>query len=272
MWVHLDISIDFFFNVKTKSSYWQLLLYLVRFIEIFIMKPLARWTIGNTNKDGYECLFISINSFLRFYDADVVVCYNCPLGALPQKFKQFCLIDQTQHLSVGPEPKGVAWKLYPPRIDINRHEICIDNDVVFNSPIEQIKDFFQSNSTLLLECVSRTYGRFERHVPPGFRINSGVYGMPPGFNLEPFIRFYAGDQWEKNALHKHDKNETFDEQGIIALALLTHSRYVIIPNKDITNCEIQLIPAKGHHFIGLNRRKCHYPFRLYRSLNKKLYL
>jgi hypothetical protein len=236
------------------------------------MKPLARWTIGKTNKDGYECLSLSIASFLRFYDADVVICHNCPLSELPAVLQQFKLVDQTQHLNVGPEPKGVAWKLYPPRLDKNRHEICIDNDIVFNEPIEQIKTFFDSNCTLLLECISRTYGRFEKHVPPGFQINSGIYGMPPGFDLEPFIRFYAGDEWEKNALHQHDKNETFDEQGIIALALLTYSRYLIIPNKDITNCELQLTPSKGNHFIGLNRRKFHYPFRLYRSLKQKNHL
>ena len=143
---------------------------------------------------------------------------------------------------------------------------------MFNEEIEQINEFLNSNTTLLLEDKGRTYGRFEKHVPPGFKINSGIYGMPPGFDLEPFIKFYSGDQWEKNALYEHDKNETFDEQGIIALALLSHKRYIIIPNNIITDCEHVLNQGKAHHFIGLNRKKFHEPFILYKNLNKKTHL
>ncbi len=234
------------------------------------MRPLARWTIGNTNADGYECLCMSIDSFLRYYDFEVVICHNCPATNLP--VARFRLIDQSQYLNAIPPPKGVAWKLYPPRIDINRHEISIDNDLVINERIAYIDEYMISDATLLLEDSSRTYGRFERHVPPGFMINSGIYGMPPGFDLEPYIRFYAGDEWEKNALNQHDKNETFDEQGLIALALLSHSRYLIIPSRTITNCEHNLVQGQGHHFIGLNRREYHAPFRLYQSMGRKLFL
>jgi hypothetical protein len=234
------------------------------------MGPIARWTIGKTNSDGYECLKMSIESFLRFYDAEVVICHNAPVESLPVDLRRFRLIDQSLHLDVGPQPKGVAWKLYPPRIDINCHEICIDNDIVFNTEIKEINKFFKLKCTLMLEDNSRTYGRFEKHVPPGFKINSGIYGMPPGFDLESFVRFYSGENWEKNAFYQHDKSETFDEQGIVALALLSHPDYLIIPNKTVANCEHVFTEAKGNHFIGLNRRNFHGPFRLYRSLSQKL--
>jgi hypothetical protein len=236
------------------------------------MKPLARWTIGNTNKSGYESLILSIQSFKKYYDIDVVVCHNCPASNLPINIQKFTLIDQSKHLSVGPEPKGVAWKLYPPRLDLQRHEISVDNDLIINQPIEEIETFFKSDSTLLLGDNSRTYGRFEKHVPQGFMINSGLYGMPPKFDLESYVKFYAGNAWQKNALNRHDKNETFDEQGLIALALLNHSRYLIIDGKTITNCEHRLIPGKGHHFIGLNRNKYHAAFCQYRSMTQKLFL
>ena len=234
------------------------------------MKPLAKWTIGETNHNGYECLAISIESFLRFYDFDVVVCHNCPKEKLPEYIQKYPLIDQKQHLKVGPKPKGVAWKLYPPRLDISKYEISIDNDLVINEKIALIDEFLNSKATLLLEENSRTYGRFDKHVPLGFQINSGLYGMPPNFDLEPYVKFYAGDAWEKNATGVHDKNETFDEQGLVALALLNHSSYFIISSDTITNCEHQLIQGKGHHFIGLNRRKHHAPFLLYK--NQKLHL
>jgi hypothetical protein len=236
-----------------------------------INKPLAKWTIGNTTKDGYDCLLLSINSFLKFYDVEVAICHNCDKELLPNTLKQFLLIDQSKHLNVGPKPMGVAWKLYPSRIDIKRHEISIDNDIVFNKRITQIDQFFQSDATLLLQDKGRTYGRFEKHVPPNFFINSGVFGMPPNFNLESFILFYAGNEWEKNALYEHDKNETFDEQGLIALALLSYKDYIIIPNDIITDCEYRISDGHGHHFIGLNRTKYHNAYRLYKSLQKKLF-
>ena len=234
-------------------------------------KPLARWTIGNSTKDGYDCLLLSINSFLKFYDIEIAICYNCDKKKLPIELNQFTLIDQKKHLQIGPNPKGVAWKLYPPRLDKNRHEISIDNDIVFNKRINQIDQFFYSNTTLLLEDKRRTYGRFENHVPPGFNINSGIYGMPPGFDLESFIIFYAGNEWEKNALYEHDKNETFDEQGLVALALLSNKDYIIIPKETITDCRDTIVDGCGHHFIGLNREKNHGAFRVYKALQKKIY-
>lgn len=232
-------------------------------------KPIVRWTIGKTTLDGYKCLDLSISSFLNFYDADVVVCCNTGIN-LPDSVKKYPILDQTKYLDIGPNPKGVAWKLYPPRIDVNRYEICIDNDIVFNEKISQIDEFLNSSSTLLLEDCSRTYGRFEKHVPPKFQINSGIYGMPPGFDFESYVKFYSGNEWQKNAFNQHDQSETFDEQGIVALALLNHSSYIIIPKNIVTNCEHHLVEGKANHFIGLNRRNFHSSFKLYLSQNKKI--
>lgn len=234
-------------------------------------RPIVRWTIGESTNDGLECLKLSICSFLKFYSADVFICHNCKKEHLTE-FNEFNLIDQSNFLDIGPEPKGVSWKLYPPRLSQSRYEIVIDNDIVFNEKIDKIDEFLSSDSTLLLEGDSRTYGRFQKHVPLGFQINSGIYGMPPNFDLSQYVKFYAGDAWEKNALYEHDKSETFDEQGLVALALLNYPKFHIISSKEVTNCENQLILGKGNHFIGLNRRKFHSPYRLYKSLNRKLYL
>lgn len=236
------------------------------------MKPLARWTIGNVQKGGFESLALSIESFQKFYDVEVVICYNCKLEQLPSQVMKYKLIDQSHYIKSKPVPKGVAWKLYPPRLVIERHEIIIDNDIIFQERIEQIDQFFSSDCTLLLEGDSRTYGRFERHVPPGFQINSGIYGMPPRFDFSKYVNFYAGDAWEKNAFHEHDRSETFDEQGLVALALLSYNQYLLIPNTIVTNCKDRILNGKGLHFIGLNRRQFHSPFQLFRSQSKKLHL
>lgn len=231
--------------------------------------PLVRWVIGDTTKNGYESLKLSIHNFLSIYpNVEPIVCCNGDVNKL--KEIDIKIINQ-KNFKTNREPIGVSWKLVPPRLDINRHEIVIDNDLIIEKPIWHINDFFQNNKTLLLEGDSRTYGRFEKHVPKGFQINSGIYGMPPGFDLNKYIELYAGNKWEKNAFGEHDKNETFDEQGIIAIALLDHDN-IIIPNTIIANCEKDFHQKHGYHFIGLNRWKHHRPFNLYKINKKKFYL
>lgn len=234
------------------------------------MLPIARWTIGPSTPAGYECLRKSIDSFLKFYEAEVVICHNCP----PETISHICIgdfIDQTK-LEHKIKPIGVAWKLYPPRIDVNRYEIQIDNDIVFEEEIPEISTFLNNDCTLLLQGDSRTYGRFERYVPEGYEINSGIYGMPPEFNLQKYVDFYCKKDWELNAHGQHEQSKTFDEQGLVALALLNYRKHAIIPATSVTNCEHELVQSKGMHFIGLNRRPYHRPFALYRSQTKKLYL
>lgn len=121
-----------------------------------------------------------MTSFLEFYDVDVVICHNCDQNKLPKFVFQHQLVDQTEIAKDSKiPPAGVAWKLYPPRTDRSRHEISIDNDVVFTERIPEIDRFLDGDCTLLLEGDSRTYGRFERYVPAGYEINSGIFGMPP---------------------------------------------------------------------------------------------
>lgn len=182
------------------------------------------------------------------------------------------LVDQRSISRDYAEPIGVAWKLHPPRLDSSRKEICIDNDIVFDKPIQEIQDFLDGDCTLLLEGDSRTYGRFEDYVPPGFEINSGIYGMPANFDLHSYVRFYCRNDFELNAKGEHLQSRTFDEQGLIALALLNYHKYVIIPRTTVTQCEHELIKASAMHFVGLNRRDFHQPFALFNSLNTKLYL
>jgi len=244
-------------------------------------RPIARWTIGNTTDHGYECLELSIRSFSKFYNADITLAHNCDphnnvdtiVSRLFADGIKIQLLDQRPFLNTSYiTPIGVAWKLYPPRLDIERHEICIDNDIIFQEPIEHLDRFFKSDCTLLLEGQSRNYGRFEKYIPPKLKINSGIYGMPPRFDMERFIKIVAGSAWELNAKGEHAGNKTFDEQGIVAFALLNHPRYVTIPEKVVTNCERHLIEGKGLHFVGLNKRFYHEPYRLYRSKMNKLFL
>jgi hypothetical protein len=236
-------------------------------------KPLVRWTVGPTTRDGLDCLSRSVAAFLRLYDADVAICHNCPADNLADLVARFPLVDQHAHLaSVPVPPAGVAWKLYPPRLAVHRHELVIDNDLIVERAVPEIDRFLAGDCTLLLAEASRTYGRFERHVPPGYAINSGLYGMPPGFDLGRHVAFHCGPAWEENATGTHALNRTFDEQGLVASALLSYPRFVIIPASCVTNCEHRLVDGHGHHFVGLNRREYHGPYKLYKCRTTKLFL
>lgn len=219
---------------------------------------------------GYECLKQSIESFLSLYQADVTICHNCSTENLDFLDGKYPLLDQ-RTLQKDVQPLGVAWKLYPPRLEPDRHEIVIDNDIVFMDRIPEIDRFLETDCTLLLEGSTRNYGRFERHVPPGCKINSGIFGMPPTFNLDRFMRFHVAE-WELNAVGEYAASKTFDEQGLVALALLSYSKTVIMPETSVTNCERELIWGKAMHFIGLNRRAFHHPYQLFKHSTAKLYL
>lgn len=232
------------------------------------MKPLVRWTIGDVKPAGHKSLELSIKKFTQLYDVDVVVCHNCDVASLDY-LPQEILYDQRQDWKI--KPVGVSWKLYPPRLDSTRHEMVIDNDIIIEERIEEIDRFFNSDSTLLLEDVTRTYGQFENYVPPEYCINSGIYGMPPEFNLQKYIDFYI-KKWEINALGEHSESKTFDEQGLIAISLLNYPSFAIIPETSVTICEREFKKSKGMHFIGLNRRRHHRPFQLYQTRRSKLYL
>ena len=232
--------------------------------------PVVRWTIGPVSDSGFQSLGLSITSFLHFYPhVEPIVCFNCQpdkISWLPDHILRY---DQSRHQDDEIKPIGVAWKLYPPRLAPERHELFIDNDVVFLEPIPEIDQFFNGDITLLLQGLSRNYGRYEKHVPPGYCINSGIFGCPPGFNLNKYVKFFGGIAWEENVANR---SKTFDEQGIVALALLQYKKFAIIPDTSVTNCEMKLINGKGLHFVGVNRNKFHEPFRLFRSRLSKIHL
>ncbi len=211
---------------------------------------------------------MSIESFLRLYEADVVICYNSDESPdLP-----YTLQDQRPYRSAVRQPMGVTWKFYPPRLDIAQKEIVIDNDIIFLEKIPEIDRFIEGNCTLLTEDETRTYGRFDKYVPQPFRINSGIYGMPEGFDLNSYVEFFAGKEWEPNAIGVNEESRSFDEQGLVALALLSYPHCVIIPETSMRNCSDQLREGKGLHFMGLNRRSFHRPFQEYKSTLRKMYL
>lgn len=219
------------------------------------MKPLIRFIVGPVSNDGLKILKQSINNFKKLYSqCDLMACYN-QIDPCKLKNLEITLLDQSLFINVLKcEPKDEIWKIYPPRVRMDSYEIIIDNDLLIVDKVPSIDKFLESDSTLILQGSYRFYGKYDSLIPDGYKINSGIYGMPPGFDFESCIHsIIKGDNWDQDR-----RQGLFDDQGIIAGCLLKYPNVIIIPNTEIFNYkneEIVCPKANGYHFIDVNRKK-----------------
>jgi hypothetical protein len=217
------------------------------------MKPLARWTISKTCQEGVDCLIYSIKNWKLIYpEFDTIVCHNnlsrTHLGCL--RVAGVELIDQTAHTSsLRYPPFDTAWKLYPPRLRLNAHEIIIDNDLVIYKRCPLIDRFLEArNQFVITEAHKRYYGQFDcligRNMP---NTNSGFIGFPPGYDLQAAL----------NGLFMVHPNKGwlthFDEEG--AVTFLMRRNLQLIPMQQVYACHPKLPFCKGEygcHFVALN--------------------
>jgi hypothetical protein len=143
-------------------------------------------------------------------------------------------------------PIGVAWKLYPPRLRPNAHEIFIDNDLIIDKLPVEIEIFLQSNNYFIYTegLHVNTKGRF--NWPIGKTFNSGLFGIPPNFDFKEQIENKLKDQlgW----------TDYFDEQGLVGEILLNQNNVLNIDLKTIGIFEeapVQ-IGLHGYHFVKAN--------------------
>jgi hypothetical protein len=159
------------------------------------------------------------------------------------------LLDQTPYRrSLSIEAQGCSWKLYPPRIRHEAHELVVDNDVVFHSRCQEIDDFLNGNHILLAEAYSRNFGEFDSFIPADVKINSGLYGLPPKFDFGAEIE----RQFKKVGMSVWDSY--FGDQGLVAT--LTAFEHQVVPRTSVQIChpdEPFQKTTSGWHFIGLNK-------------------
>ena len=238
------------------------------------MKPLVRWIIGPVKNKGFDCLKESIKAFAKIYtNANLMICHNQLDGQIEELEEiGVPLYKQTYDDCVRFAPHGVAWKLYPARLRPDGHEIIIDNDIIIKDKIPQIDEFFSSDSTLVYEASKPMYGQLDKFVPKTPCVNSGIYGMPPGFDFDRKMNFYIDQikDWENNC---NQGRYTWDEQGMVAACMLNHPSRLLITLDQVTNCELDLDDSKlGMHFVGLNRYKKHKPWKEWRMKHWKAFL
>jgi hypothetical protein len=264
------------------------------------MNRILRWTVGDTSDIGISILNESIKvakKTLCHLNFEMIVCSNSNSDRVSKichenkillyeaKWADFPLPEQTipfcDDLHARPGvPKGRQgsfWKLCPPRIDIDSHEIVCDNDILIQRCPEEIERFVQEDKTLICEDEIFSLGKYTKFL--GKPYNSGLYGLPPKFDFSQMIL----NKWKESG--SMEPLMSRDEQGLISLALTTHE-FIIIPIRKICMAFEEGMPASvdyiktkenGYetqrvssikfsdkpmnreilHFIGANRRESH---------------
>lgn len=225
-----------------------------------MISPLIRITIGPTRPQGFEVLKLGVEMLRKLYpECEVVICYNQLSTEQISEIRNLTLINQelyTEKYIVTPKQGyQVCWKLYPPRLRPESHELFIDNDIVITHRLLEIDRFLQDDATLLYEGLHGLHGQFANELPSGIRINSGIFGLPPFYDFESEATY----MFQKIGEGKW--TDHFDEQGLVGSCLLKYPRYYIVPQTKIPIVEpwMDLEPAirnplcVGIHFVGINR-------------------
>lgn len=199
------------------------------------MKPIIRWTIGKALQPGFKCLSYSVNSFRKIYGDrfDYYVLYNSRCPNVDAN-----VVKQEGNV-VGP-----AWKLVPPRLSINSPEIFMDNDLVLVKRLPEIDMLLDANVPFMTEGLKRNFGKYERLLKPKYILNSGLFGLPSGFDFQA-----------KMESTKNNWDNYYDEQGFVAWIMTSFPNLNIIPRKCVGICRPDdPLPDYSHgiHFCGLN--------------------
>jgi len=182
------------------------------------------------------------------YDPEVIVCYNNIKPNQLAELEQMGLqLHKQDPASLPLPPEGVAWKLYPPRLAPNRHELFIDNDLVIVRKTKKIDMFLASDAVIYTRSLHAAFGCYTSKVPASFRLNTGLFGIPPGYDFQGELlrRLDGKKKWESY----------FDEQGLVASALYAQPNRIEIGLKEIAICEVDDYKKSWHgcHFVGSNR-------------------
>ncbi len=234
----------------------------------------VRWTIGDAHPRGFEALKLSISGASRLFgpEAAYVVCVNgiapeaarARTGDVPvavawrpcEDLPEFLLPFLDQGMA-----EGVAWKFAPLRLFPEHFELALDNDCILWDVPEAIAAWLAAGAgrrCVLAEDVRPCFGQFAG-LCPAHPLNTGIRGLPPGFDLA------AATQGVLEVLPVGLASE-LDEQGLQVAALSSAASPLIVRLDEVTICSpfhphLPELGRCGAHFVGLNVR--HIPFDYY---------
>jgi hypothetical protein len=233
-----------------------------------------RWTIGAVSDRGFEALRLSVWGARALFGPEaafLICCNTLPLaeaqakaGPLPADVEWR---DNTGGLPewirahIGPGmAEGVGWKFSPLRAFPDRFEISLDNDCILWDLPQALRLWLQGGEAdrcVLAEDVRPAFGQFAPECGEAPR-NSGIRGLPPGFDLEAALR-RALDTRAEAAGQPVLLQSELDEQGL-QVAALSHPRPpLVVGVEEVTICS-PFWPHRpelgrcGAHFVGLNAR------------------
>jgi len=229
------------------------------------MKNLAvRWTIGDVSSRGFDALALSIEGLTNLLpEAQFVVGVNSisveeakrRVGAIADRVDWFLANEDIQHVlrpyTGENRAEGVAWKFVPIRLFPNLYELSLDNDVVLWDLPSSLTGWLASGDTCLIaEDVRPAFGQFA-HLCGAEPRNSGIRGLPPGFDLERQL-LRVLDQ------HPAVMCSELDEQGL-QVAAVTQGPHDVVRLEDVSICSPfpphwRQLGRCGAHFVGLNTR------------------
>jgi hypothetical protein len=156
--------------------------------------------------------------------------------------------------------EGVAWKLAPPRLFPQAHEISLDNDYILWDLPPALEQWLTENDPpcVLAADVRPAFGRFADLTRTEPR-NTGLRGLPPHYDLGAAL---------ERVLEQHERplQSELDEQGLQVVAMELDRPVRIVPTEDVTVCSPiwphqPWLGRAGAHFVGINAKSL--PFDYY---------
>jgi hypothetical protein len=240
----------------------------------------VRWTIGDVSDRGFEALRLSMWGAWRLFGprAAYAVCVNTisveqakgRTGDVPEGIVWHDVTGDVPAFLKGrldeQMAEGVGWKLAPVRMFPDRYEVSLDNDCILWDVPGAMRQWLcdaEPKRCLIAEDVRACFGQFSELCGSGAR-NSGIRGLPPGFDLEAALCDVL-EEVEGTRQRAIRLTSELDEQGLQTAAL---SRWVmprVVGLEDVTVCSpfhphLPNLGRCGAHFVGLNARHINWDY------------
>jgi hypothetical protein len=228
----------------------------------------VRWTVGDVSREGFQALQLAVWGARRVFgaEAEYCICVNSlPLeeakartGPLPAgvgwREASGTLPDFIRAAVDEGMAEGTAWKFDPMQVFPDRWSISFDNDCILWSMPESVRRWLEAGDRercLIAADVATYHGIFTELAGMEPR-NSGIRGIPPGFDLEGVFRRILRESPAKM------RSET-DEQGLQVAAASYRSAPVVVSVEEVSICSpfpphLPDPGRNGAHFVGLNAR------------------